>query len=242
MGLLRRSKRVLLFEGGYQQKLKDLFGSSIIGYWPGNEPSGSIAYDLSGRGFHGAYTGVTLGQPGIGDGLTCPLYDGIGDYNNVYSEGLNSAFNNAEGTIAIWAKVSGVGVWTDATARGAISIGADGNNRVRITRTTTNNQMSLVYAANAAFETVNVTVSSLDWMHFVLTWSVSADQVKAYYNGGQTGSTLGTLGVWAGAIAATHCVIGASFTTSQYWDGYAAHGFILNRAATPAEVAAAALL
>jgi hypothetical protein len=33
----------------YQQKIKNLFGSSLIGYWPLNELTGSIAYDISGK-------------------------------------------------------------------------------------------------------------------------------------------------------------------------------------------------
>ncbi|MFV1969356.1 MAG: hypothetical protein ACC628_28375, partial [Pirellulaceae bacterium] len=59
------------------------------------EASGSISDDLSPQGNDGAYTGVTLGQPGIGDGRTCPLFDGANDYNNIYSAALNTDFDGA---------------------------------------------------------------------------------------------------------------------------------------------------
>ena len=49
--------------------------------------------DISGNGFDGAYTGVTLGQDGIGDGNTCPLFDGANDFLDFYSAGFSSAFN-----------------------------------------------------------------------------------------------------------------------------------------------------
>ena len=56
-------KRVT-WAGGWLQKALALAGPSIIGLWPGNEQSGTVAYDLSGRGHHGAYTGVSFVVPG----------------------------------------------------------------------------------------------------------------------------------------------------------------------------------
>ena len=63
--------------------------SSLIGFWPQNELSGGVSIDHSGLGHDGAYTGVTLGQPGVpGMGMTSPFYDGANDFNNIYSAGL----------------------------------------------------------------------------------------------------------------------------------------------------------
>ena len=60
----------------YLQKIIAMFGTSLIGYWPGSEEAGTVAVDYSGNGYNGVYTGVTFGQEGIGDGLICPRYDG----------------------------------------------------------------------------------------------------------------------------------------------------------------------
>ena len=49
----------------YSEKVLAL---SPIAYWPLWEAAGAVAEDISGNGFDGAYTGVTLGQTGIGDG------------------------------------------------------------------------------------------------------------------------------------------------------------------------------
>src|SRR5260221_304319 len=68
------SRRRSFFVGGvgegptYISKIIALFGSSLIGYWPLNEQSGSVAFDFSGKSRNGTHTAVTLAQPGIGDG------------------------------------------------------------------------------------------------------------------------------------------------------------------------------
>lgn len=47
------------------------------GYWPGKESSGTTAYDLSGNGNNGSYSGsYTLGATGIGDGETIVNFTG----------------------------------------------------------------------------------------------------------------------------------------------------------------------
>jgi len=46
-----------------------------IAYWPMDEQSGTVAVDQSGNGRNGAYTAVTLGQPGMGDGRTAASFD-----------------------------------------------------------------------------------------------------------------------------------------------------------------------
>lgn len=230
----------------YYLKLLRLFGRSIIGYWPMGEQAPSVyAFDQSRNRFHGIYKNVTLGQPGIGDGLTAPLYDGTNDYNNIYSAGFAGAFNNQEGTFAAWVKMANVGVWTDATTRRVVTIRADVNNLVFINRNTTNNQWAGGYVAggtnkqNVYSNGANI---GINWFNIAITWSKSADQVKTYFNG-SPGTTQTGLGIWAGALAATFTVIGASVTTpSNVWSGNIAHALVLNRAATPAEVAAAAVI
>ena len=49
---------------------------SPIAYWPVNEAGGNDMFDQSGNGYDGTYTGVTLGQTGIGDGETIGGFNG----------------------------------------------------------------------------------------------------------------------------------------------------------------------
>lgn len=216
----------------------------LIGWWPMGELSGTVSADFSREYNNGAYTGVTLGEAGIGDGRTCPLFDGANDYNNVYSEALNTDFNNAEITLAVWLKVSGAGVWTDGTNRYAVRIAADANNEIGIFRSSANNRIDLFYGAGGTIDRVNVTdLSSTGWLHFAVTVSVSANELKGYQDGAQVGTTQGTLGTWSGALSSTRCVIGAAITTpTLVWDGTLAHALLYNRVLPAADIAKLALV
>lgn len=98
--------------------------SSLVGFWPQNEKSGLVSLDHSGLGHHGAYQGVDLGRAGVpGMGMTSPFYDGINDFNNIYSPDLandslllNGGFENPGGGGAdIWAN------YTETAGDGALA-------------------------------------------------------------------------------------------------------------------------
>jgi len=231
----------------YIAKMQGLFGNSLIGYYPGAEAPASPlppALDYSPLGNNGAYTGVTLGQPGIGDGLTCPLYDGVGDFNNIYSAGFAAAFNPAEGTVFGWHKVFDAAVWTDAAFRRLWTIRADATNTIDCYKTNVNNQLFFGRQAGGISDGVATTVAGgiTGFFSSALTWSIAAGQLKVYINGAQVGATQTTLGAWVGALGAASTLIGCLSTAGgQAWNGYHAHMGVLNRAATPAEVTAAVI-
>ena len=86
-------------------------------------------------------------------------------------------------------------------------------------------------------------MTSTDWMHLGLTWSRVADQVKVFYNGAQSGATATGLNAWAGVVTNTQCLIGAASTApTLVTSGTIAHVAVWNRALTPAEIAALAVL
>jgi hypothetical protein len=226
----------------YIAKIQGLFGSSLIGFYPGAEPSDAVALDYSGRGFNGAYTGATLGQPGIGDGLTCPLYDGVNDFMQP-PVGFRSAFNNQELTVMIWG-IFGAATWADGLVKRLLSFRADANNWVTLAKGGGAGTLSVNYIAGGTNKTVAITTSSpITPFHFAMTVSKSGDEMKAYFGGIQNGATQTGLGIWAGALLATDTLIGAQTTApAQVCNGSLAHALVLNRAATPAEVAAAAVI
>lgn len=225
--------------GGLFNRIVNTEPANLIGYWPLDETSGTVARDYSGRGNNGAHSGVTLGQPGIGDGCTSPLYDGSTSYTNIYSTALAAAFNGAEGTLLIWAKVANAGVWADnANVYRIATLTADANNYVDIQHYTT----GVLYwesAAGATAKSVSLaSLSTLGWMCIGITGSVSADQLIAYYNGAQTGSTQTGLGTWVGALAAGGCLLGTANTGPAYqWSGSLAHCALWSKALTPAQIA-----
>lgn len=225
----------VLFGSTYERKVKNLFGSALLAYWPLWENSGSTAHDISGNDRDGSYSGVALGEQGIGDGHTCPFFDGASGYCNVYSTDLRDAFNGSEGTAMIWAK-PGVGALTDGAAHDFVRLQVDTANRVCIQKTATHNNFALWWEGADALEIVSLTVSTYVWHHFAITWSKSADQVKVYVDGAQSGSTQTGLNTWTGNLALA--ILGASSSAPAFpWNGWLAHALLLDRAASAMEVA-----
>lgn len=227
--------------GGYSQKV---LSYGPIAYWPLWEPSGAVAQCLVNPAQNGTYVGVTLGQPGIGDGQTAPFFDGVNDCVPIWSAALVAAFNGSEGSMASWARVNAVGVWTDAASRHVFTLAVDANNRAYYRKDTVANQLHWRYAAGGV--TLNRTragENTTNWFHIAITWSAAANQVICYFDGVQEGAVLVGLGVFVGALLAANTVIGAwSTAPTQAWHGWLAHCAAWDRPLTPAEVAQLAVV
>lgn len=232
MGIVSTADQAARMPGiAYSQKVKS---SGPIAYWIMGEAAGLVSIDqINSPAQDGAYTGVTLAQPGIGDGNTCPFFDGANDYNNVYTVTFRGVFNGAEGTILIWSKVTNAGVWTDGVQRMMFYFRVDGNNFININKNNANNQIQFVYRANAtnSIVTHNLVAPPTDWFVLAITWSKSTlptGEMKAYYGLpnelAQVGATQVALGVWAGNLAATFTTIGSLGTgPASVFNGYLAH-------------------
>lgn len=220
------------------QQVVTLFGSAIVSYLPMGETSGTVAQDAGANNIDGAYVGVDLNHAQhLGTGA--PFFDGVNDYVNWYSAGLAGAFNPASLTVAIWLKVNAAGVWTDGVARRGITLLATGSNFVLMGRSATNNTLAFTYVAGGITDQVTTTTTTTDWFHVALT--VGSGILRAYRDGVQVGTDQGTLGTWAGALSATNTAVGAASTVpANVWHGWAHHALLLNRAATPAEIASLA--
>ncbi len=246
---MKKWKRALLWSSGanplaYTNKVIAL---SPIGYWPMAEPSGTTVVDASGNGRNGVYKGTgepLLNQPGIGDGRTCPLFDGSNDFANVFSVSLQGAFSGAEGTLSIWLDISNAAFWTDGLIHRAVQFQVDASNLVRMGKTAVNNQINGTYIAGGTTNSVNLTTAGpLTWVHLAITWSASADQVKFYVSGAQSGATLTGLGVWVGSLATTTVVAGAAGTSgTNPWGGYLAHAAVWSSVLSAAQIATLAVV
>ncbi len=218
----------------YTNKIKAL---GPIAYYPQAEPSGTTIVDESGNGRNGTYVGVTLGQPGIGDGRTAAGYDGATSYGNIYSASLAGAWNGAEGSIVIW------GQWTenvDGANRFLANLFTNTNNRLVIDRTAATT-LRWRYIAGGTTKTINITINDTNWHAIAVTWNKAADRAIGYYDGGQSGTTQTGLGTWVGAL--TTALIGASTITPTFvWKGRSAHVALFNRALSAAEIASLAVV
>ena len=171
-------------------------------------------------------------------GLTAPYFDGVSAFTNIYSAALAAAFNGARGTLLTWARVGSAGVWTDGAARNIITIG-NGNDIIAIRRTTNNGEMRLAHFAGATLRAVDYTTSSpTGWVPYALTWSVSANAVKAYMLGAQIGAVAGPA-AWGIAPVSTLMVIGAASTVpASVYSGLIGLTLLCDRDLSPAEIAA----
>ena len=221
----------------YANKVAAIEAGDLIAYWPMWEAAGAVADNYEGTAVRdGAYTGVTLGQPGIGDGNTCPFFDGANDMLDVYTTSFRDAFSGAAGTVAIWVQAS-VAEWGDGTDRRIFNFYVDGNNRVYMQRVEPN-EVVITYEAGNVIETAIVTgFTTASFYHLAVTWDKAAEEVKLYKNGLQFGATMGTLGVWAGVLIITNTVIGAyNNTPGSIWNGKLAHCPVWTKALSPAQI------
>jgi hypothetical protein len=195
-------------------------------YYPMDEASGANAINYGSLGSaNGAYTGVTLGQPGPVAGQTCPLFDGVVDFNNFKTAAFDGAYGGTEFSISLWLKMYDVGVWTDGELRHAVAIvGGTGTNRILIMKSVANNQLDFQYLAGGVAKTVSFTsISTINWFHVGLTVDSGVDEMKAYLNGSQSGATVTGLGVWGGGNL-NYTLIGARTTAGlQPANGWMAH-------------------
>lgn len=221
----------------YLQQLLATQPASRVAYWPFDEATGAVARELI-AGRDGAYTGVTLGQTGIGDGTTAPFFDST-DRVNLLTSGLASAFNGAEGSISLWCKVTDASIWTDATVRYALFLSADASNQVYIRRSATNNQLFAAHVGGGVTKSATIPTSSLGWINLIWTWSALAGQGHIWVNGEPGADPSAGLGTFAGLP--TTIVAGASNTSgASPWRGYLAHPAMWATTLGPGDVAVVA--
>lgn len=219
----------------YIQKVKNLFGANLLAFWPGNEALGTTAFDVSGNtGRDGTHVGVTLGQPGV-DGNTSPFYDAVNDNTNIFSTGLQGAFNNSEGTIFAWFLPS---LWNDGLVKDILTFQADGGNRLELLQAATA-ALTWLYRGSTISKSFTLGISQpVTFINMMLTWNITANRALYYLNGALVNTVAG-INAFVGSLASNRCVIGSNLSTgTQRFGGNITMSFILNREATGPEAAA----
>jgi hypothetical protein len=221
----------------YWQRVKNLFGTNLIGYWPMGETSGTDVVDLSGNGHNGTYAlaGVTLANTAMPKGGAAPLLDGTG-YINLYSAGLAALFNGQEITLAGWAKAS-AGAWGDANFKELVRLLVNGSHYIILRKGAEPGKVEFIYTAGGTTKSYAHAFSGADWFSWGLTASLSGDVARCFIDGVQVGGDLNGLGAWAGAPGEGNCLMGAADAVpNEGWQGWLAHGLIATRAASVAEM------
>lgn len=185
-------------------------------------------------------SGALLNQTS-GNALLDPVmsFDGINDFVNIYSGGLNSRFNPNEGTLVAYAKVANAGVWTDGATHTIVQMQtADGLNFLVMSKNAANNNLRLQAEFAGTLKAISSTLlnGSLGWFMVAITWSKTNDQFNAYINGTLVSTQTG-LGTWVGNLNAANCVIGAASNAgSSPWSGYICQVKLFNTALSAARI------
>lgn len=213
--------------------------ANLLALWRLNETSGATADNAEGTAARdGTYTGVTLNNSTGPDGEPVPLFDSTNDFVNVYSDSLRDAFNGAEGTAMVFAKVYNVGVWTNGSRNVALCLRTDSTSLIYLWVPTANNTISIRYYASATDDDITEAGhSETGWLHFAATWHASNDEFKAYLDGALI-DTATTIGAWQGLLTATQTVIGGQSTAPNWlWYGWLSNAAIWSKALTGPQIA-----
>lgn len=216
--------------------------SGSVALWPFNETTGSAADNYEGTAARdGTYSNVTLdnvaGPVGAERaGLWVPASS---SYADIYSSDLNTNWTPDEITILVWFKVRAAAVWTDSTVRQFLTLRADGSNQFYFQKTGGANTISIRSSGGGTHHTRSIgSVSDTGWICFALTRSISNDRVRVFMDGSKQGADMTGLSAWAGNLANTNTVAGASNTSGgSPMDGHLAYVYIRNGESTEAEVA-----
>jgi len=222
--------------GGISYSVKVLELNPIT-YLPMNELSGTTATDYGSNGADGTFTGVTL------DSLDSPVpgqragyWDGVNDYFDFYSATLNTNFDRDEWSYSLWIRPEALGVNTYS-----FSIFGATDARAVIWRSAADALQSVVQSASGSFaiSKTGLTAPFAAWANVIVTWSVSGDENKMFWNGSQVSSTLTSLSSWAAdALSTTECVIGSRNTTpANLAKGYFSQFAIFDYALTEVQIA-----
>jgi L-ascorbate metabolism protein UlaG (beta-lactamase superfamily) len=196
----------------------------LIGHWPLDESSGTVAHDLA-SGNTGLVSGAPVWQPTAGRVNGACLFDGLDDYID-----LPMIFNPSSGPFSAFAWVKGVRptsvviAQTDGTGTGRIWLSCDdaGNLLTRLTDGT------------AALLTAPVAITDDAWHLVGVVWDGSRRHL--YADGIEVAADTLQLGKLNSSNGRLYIGAGKTLSASTRWLGAIDEVEIYNKALSPAEI------
>ena len=163
--------------------------------------------------------GIHTDTPGTGEVFHnnySILFDGVNDYIDI--DTAAGSIDTDKGTFSAWIKFSASSSNNDSFVRAS----ADSNNQIGMFYLTDTEVFRFLYKAGGTGKYVDISTdaeTTQNWTHLAMTWDTDADELKAYVNGSQVASTVGSLGSWSGTIDTV--VAGKNSTADNtYFVGY----------------------
>ena len=215
-------------EQGSNLALSELYNSNgLVGYWPLNEGTGSIAIDQSGNNNNGTWSGTPsspnstyYGAGKIGN------YAGWFDGNTDYIQAGSASFSANNGhTLSIWINPNTLGVGLSIVMSFSLPYIGIYNN---------NNGVAFVsaYINNTQISVSGGSISSKNWYFIVETYDNT--NLKVYVNGILTGS-ISSPGIENNF---GNLFIGKHQSGAYFFNGLINDVRVYNRALSPAEIQA----
>lgn len=202
-----------------------------IGYWRlGEQQGATTAYDQSGYGRHGTYTGgVTIGQPALQarDADPSALFDGTSGYVAVPGTGVN-IMGTGPGTLEAWVRL-------DAGYSGNPRVIAYGGNMAWQMFVSGGSRNLCVFLFNGGVFDTGIPLVLGQRYHVCASISAQgAGNITIFVNGVQRISVPNTGGT--NSPAGYNLQIGQSGNNADYWKGSIDEVAIYNKALTAARV------
>ena len=220
------SHRRRLFGAAYVAKV---LGYGPIAYWPMNEAAGTTATELI-AAQNATYSGVTLGQAGIGDGNTSVYLDGANDYINP----PNLAIDKDVGTVMLWYKS------THLTPLGSgylYRYRLDANNTFFLSIETADRLLFRRVGNGTSIDVRYTGLTGLtSWLCIVITWSVAGNAQNITVNA-VAGTPSAGLAGWSGGDAIIHFIGAYNSTPNNVITGNLTHVAIWDKLLTTPQIA-----
>jgi len=196
--------------------------ANLARFYPLQETSGSTAYDFSKNNHNGSISGATLAQYRGPDGSPAIGFDGINDNIDCDSDAGTDFGQYSVGSIMIWWKVSGAGVWSDSTIRAMTQIAGSADDYVRLRKTATDDELQITGEfTNDNDSDLETDYADTDWHCTIVTWDVSGGtkELKVYHDN-TLENTLSYTNDWDSGEPVDQLKIGSNRVGGgQYWSG-----------------------
>jgi hypothetical protein len=218
-----------------------IIATAPLVYFPMDEVSGSVAKNWGSLGIaaNGSYTGADLHSAPGPKGSGAPFFDGVNDFGSMYSAAFCTAFDaiGGECSIGCWCKVYGAAAWTESVEKEVMRISSGvPYSRVLYQRINSGNDLQTRWDGGGVLLAKTASDKPLDWFHILMTVSLSADAMRFYVNGVQSGTTGTGVQAWDGSTNGAAIASCAHASPSLPWHGWLAHLAIWNRALSADEI------